>query len=169
MLIGDRYQIDTELGAGAMGTVYKGVDTTTQKVVAIKHLKPELTDLDMIERFKREGEALRALNHPNIVTMLDAVQAGDDYYLVMEYLPGGDLSTLLQKRRPAISQVLKLAIDIADALTRAHRLNIIHRDLKPANVLLAEDGTPRLTDFGVAHVGGKERVTVVDAIIGTIY
>ena len=168
MLIANRYRIDTELGAGAMGTVYKGEDTTTGQTVAIKHLKPELADLDLIERFRREGEALRELNHPNIVAILAAVEEGEDYYLVMEYLPGGDLNVLLQKRRLAISQVLRLAIDIADALTRAHRLNIIHRDLKPANVLLAEDGTPRLTDFGVAHLAEKERVTVVNSIVGTI-
>ena len=156
------------MGAGAMGTVYKGADTSTGQAVAIKHLRPEMADANLIERFRREGEALRDLNHPNIVTMLDAVEEGDDYYLVMEYLPAGDLNLLLQQRSLKISQILALAIDIADALTRAHRLNIIHRDLKPANVLLAEDGTPRLTDFGVAHVGKKERVTFADDIVGTV-
>jgi predicted ATPase len=167
-MIANRYRIDSEIGKGGMGTVYKGLDTQTGQVVAIKHLMPQVANRDLIERFKREGEALRELNHPNIVMMLDAIAENGDYYLIIEYLSGGDLNDLIQETKLPIKQVLQIAIDISDALTRAHRLNIIHRDLKPANILLADDGTPRLTDFGIAHIGTKERVTKTDMIVGTV-
>lgn len=166
--IAGRYVLHEELGAGGMGTVYRAVDRQTDTEVAVKHLKPEMARAELIERFKREGEALRELNHPNIVKMLDAVEENDNHYLVLEYLARGDLNTLLKDEDLSLEQVLKLAIEIADALTRAHHLNIIHRDLKPSNVLLADNGTPRLTDFGVAHIGTKERVTDTNAIMGTI-
>ena len=166
--IANRYRILSEIGRGGMGTVYKGQDTLTDQIVAIKQLKPELVTPNLIERFVREGNALRELNHPNIVKMLDDVEENGNHYLIIEYLPGGDLNKLLKAGQMPVDKVLQLAIDISDALTRAHRLNIIHRDLKPANVLLAEDGTPRLTDFGVAHIAEKERVTDTDIIIGTL-
>src|SRR5690349_24325968 len=85
----------------------------------------------------------------------------------MEYLAGGDLNHLLRQGRLPVGRVLEIAIDLADALTRAHRLNIIHRDLKPANVLLAEDGTPRLTDFGIAQIGTSSNITEAGSVIGT--
>ncbi|MCI0710996.1 MAG: protein kinase [Chloroflexi bacterium] len=167
-LITNRYQIENEIGSGGMGTVYCGLDTRTHEQVAIKHLKPEIARADLIERFKREGAALRDLNHPNIVKMLDAVEEHGNHYLVLEYLPGGDLGVLLDHESLPVERVVKLAIEIADALTRAHHLNIIHRDLKPGNVLLAEDGTPRLTDFGIAHIAQKERITETNALVGTV-
>jgi predicted ATPase len=166
--IANRYRILSELGQGGMGTVYKAEDSLTHSIVAIKHLKSELTAPELIERFKREGEALRELNHPNIVKMLDTVEENGNHYLIIEYLAAGDLNKLLKQGQLPTERILKLAIEIADALTRAHHLNIIHRDLKPANVLIAGDGTPRLTDFGIAHIKGKARVTASDAIIGTI-
>jgi len=168
-VIAERYRIDAEIGAGGMGTVYKGFDTSTQDIVAIKHLKSELATPDLLERFKREGESLRDLNHPNIVKMFASITENEQHFLVIEYLPGGDLRQLLQQGDTLqIETILKYAIDIADALTRAHHLNIIHRDLKPANVLIAADGTPRLADFGIAHFETKQRVTATNAIVGTI-
>jgi serine/threonine protein kinase len=166
--IAQRYEILEELGKGGMGTVYRGLNTASKQVVAIKELNPLLTTTELIERFKREGEALRELNHPNIVKLLDTVEHDGAYYLVMEYVSGGDLHDLLKAGQLPIERCLRLALDLADALTRAHKLDIIHRDLKPANVLLAEDGTLRLSDFGVARIGQKERVTATDMIIGTI-
>ena len=169
MIVG-RYQVRDKIAEGGMGTVHKGTDIHTGETVAIKLLKPGViaNEPNMIERFAREGEALRDLNHPNIVKMLDAVEEDGYHYLIMEYLPGGDLKTLLTADGLPHAKVMQIAIDIADALTRAHRLGIIHRDLKPANILIAEDGTPRLTDFGVALVVDKERLTDIDAIVGTL-
>jgi len=166
--IGARYQIQQEIGAGGMGMVYLGKDTLTNILVAIKKLKPQITTPELIERFQREGEALRALNHPNIVKLLDTIQEDDQYYLVMTYVDGGDLSKRIAQGGLSISEILHIGIDLSDALTRAHKLDIIHRDLKPANILISEDGTILLTDFGVAHFGAKQRLTEADNIVGTV-
>ena len=166
--IGNRYFLQQEIGAGGMGSVFLGQDIQQKQQVAIKHLKPELARPDLVERFQREGEALRKLNHPNIVGMLDNVEEEGQHYLVMEYVAGGDLSDILDEGSLSLEKIISLAIDVCDALTRAHRVGIIHRDLKPPNVLIATDGTPRLTDFGIAHVIEKERVTETGAIIGTL-
>ncbi|MBU1700289.1 MAG: protein kinase [Candidatus Eisenbacteria bacterium] len=169
--IGGRYTLGSRLGSGAMGDVYQAADASSGHTVAIKILKPDLIQRhpEMLERFRREGEALRDLNHPNIVTLLDVIEEGNRHYIVMEYVAGGDLAALLAASPEGmpIDRSLNLALDLADALTRAHRLNIIHRDLKPANVLLAEDGTPRLTDFGIAHFAGEESLTDEGAVVGT--
>jgi len=168
--IGLRYKIDKLLGQGGMGSVYLGFDTETAQPVAIKALKEAVVDLDpmLVERFEREGEALRKLNHPNIVKILDLVKDNDQQYIVMDYVGGGDLQQLIrQQGRLPIDRTLELALDIADALARAHRLNIIHRDIKPANVLLAKDGTPRLTDFGVARMDDRTRMTETGQVVGT--
>ncbi|MCL4256325.1 MAG: serine/threonine protein kinase, partial [Anaerolineae bacterium] len=174
-LIGGRFKLDKIVGMGGMATVYRGTDSQTGETVAIKHLKPDviLHDPDIVARFEREGEALRRLNHPNIVKVLTTVVGNNQHYVVMEYVGGGDLNDLIQKHRQEntlipIQRILEIALDLSDALTRAHRLKIIHRDIKPANVLLADDGTPRLTDFGVAHFSDSTKVTQTGALIGTI-
>ncbi len=170
MHIGNRYKIEKQIGVGGMGTVFKGTDTQTGATVAIKHLKPDILRADphQLDRFIREGELLRQLNHPNIVKMLDAIDHGDDHYLIMEYVAGGSLHDVLQKTpQLSIQRVLYTALDVADALTRAHRLNVLHRDIKPANVLLDADGTPRLTDFGMAR-SGNVNITEEGTIVGTL-
>ncbi len=172
--IGDRYEFDRTtdiIGKGGMGTVYKGIDTLTGEPVAIKQLKPDIIEEnpDFVQRFEREAEALRRLNHPNIVTVITTIADDDAHYLVMEYVGGGSLWDEMNTIKPLpIARVLQIGLDLSDALTRAHRLKIIHRDLKPANVLIAEDGTPRLTDFGVAQIQDKTRVTRTGAVVGTL-
>ncbi|MBI1256991.1 MAG: protein kinase [Chloroflexi bacterium] len=163
-----RYTLGQRIGSGGMGDVYRGLDTQTQTAVAIKILKSELATQEMVQRFIREGEALRQLNHPNIVKLLDAIHEDGRYFLVMELVEGGSLDDLLmQTPRLPITKVLNIALDLADALTRAHRLNIIHRDIKPANVLLANDGMLRLTDFGIARVVDSN-ITETGSLLGTI-
>ncbi len=173
-LIAGRYLIENlhldRIGRGGAGNVYRALDNVTNRPVAIKHLKPELiaADRSLVARFEREGEALRRLNHPNIVAMLATEHEGDEYYLVMEYVPGGSLAEMLERdRQLPLESVMRIALELADALTRAHHLNIIHRDIKPANVLLAQDGAPRLTDFGVAHFGDLAPITQTGALTGT--
>lgn len=154
-----------------MGEVYRAVDQETGQVVAVKRLKPELVlkNPTFVERFMREGEVLQQLNHPNIVRIIDTFAADGDHYLVMEYVDGGSLETLLQKQpRLPIDQALRIAIDLADALARIHRLNIIHCDLKPSNVLLTRDGVPQLTDFGAAHIEYTARLAPRGTVIGTV-
>jgi serine/threonine-protein kinase len=156
-IVGGRFEIaDPErdlLGRGGMGDVYRGIDTRTGELVAVKVLRSEVVTgaPDAVARFIREGEALRELNHPNIVKMVAAVEEGGRHYLVMEYVPGGSLRDLLERQEALpVTRTVEIALEVADALTRAHHLGIIHRDLKPSNVLLAEDGTPRVSDFGHA-------------------
>ena len=168
------YTLGDSIGSGAMGIVYKAVDDRTGKTVAVKALRPEIARYDdlLLERFKREGQALRDLNHPNIVSLLDVFKEDGNHFLVMEYLPDGDLAALIAAAPDGVGlpldDALNIALELADALTRTHHLDIIHRDLKPANVLIASDGTPRLTDFGIAHLGAVEPLTQTHQLLGTI-
>src|SRR5450432_1308823 len=134
MIVDNRFEIGSLLGQGGMGAVYQSVDRDSGQVVAVKRLKPELVaDADLLERFAREAEALRVLNHPNIVKVLATIQEGGQHYIVMEYVGRGSLDDLLRGQfHLPVSRILEIALDLADALTRAHRLSIIHRDLKPA-------------------------------------
>lgn len=169
--IARRWKITGVLGEGGMGDVYQGLDLETGETVAIKLLKPDIVDAmpSLVDRFKREIALLHQLNHPNIVRILGAVEEDGLHYLIMEYMPGGSLKDLLQAQSPLpIKRILEIALDLADALTRAHRLQVIHRDLKPANVLLAADGTPRLTDFGIAHVANSTSMTQSGMLVGTL-
>jgi serine/threonine protein kinase/predicted ATPase/DNA-binding SARP family transcriptional activator len=166
-----RYRQDELLSVGGHGELYYGVDLVTGAPVVIKRLRPELIkqSLEFISRFQREGEALHRLNHPNIVRMLTSFEQDDQYCLVMEYVPGGSLRTLLdQESALPADRVVAIGLELADALSRAHHLGIIHRDLKPENVLLAADGTPRLSDFGLARLEGADvRLTRTGAILGS--
>jgi serine/threonine protein kinase/tetratricopeptide (TPR) repeat protein len=169
-IIGNHFKIEKLIGYGGMGEVYRGVDTRSGEAVAIKYLKPEVIDFDpeIVKRFEREGEALRQLNHPNIVKVLATIQEEHRHYIVLEYVSGGSLADVLKKEeRLSVERTLEIALDLSDALTRAHRLKIIHRDIKPHNVLIAEDGTPRLTDFGTAHLGDRTQMTQTGTLIGT--
>ncbi len=167
-VIAGRYAIGEKIGSGGMGDVFRGIDQRTETPIAIKMLKSDLASDEMVARFVREGEALRQLNHPHIVTLLDAVQENGQYYLVMELVTGGALDDLLHRTsRLPLPHILNIALDLADALTRAHRLQIIHRDIKPANVLLTADSIPRLTDFGIARVHNSS-ITEQGNVMGTL-
>ena len=174
LTIADRFEIrDIEkdlLNRGGMTTVYRGVDTQTQQPVAIKALKPDLVigNPDLVARFTREGNVLRQLDHPNIVQIVAAVKDRGQPYLIMEYVGGGSLRDLLDTQSTlSVGRALDIAVPLANALSLAHRRGIFHRDLKPTNVLLADDGTPRLTDFGVAHLTGSDQLTQTGMRIGT--
>lgn len=168
-LIANRFAVGDMIGRGGMGEVFHGLDTQTETPVAVKVLKSEyiLRNPEAVERFQREGEALRVLNHPNIVKVLATARQDNHHYIVMEYVEGGTLADLMGKQpQLPVQRVLSIALELADALTRAHHLKIIHRDIKPANVLLAQDGTPRLTDFGVAQTSDSN-LTAAGVTVGT--
>ena len=146
------YQIDAPLGAGGMGEVYKATDTRLDRTVAIKVLPEHVAaDPDLKQRFEREAKTISSLNHPHICTLYDiGNQEGIDF-LVMEYLEGETLAQRLEKGALPLDQALTIAIEIADALDKAHRQGIVHRDLKPGNITLTAAGT-KLLDFGLAKL-----------------
>lgn len=161
-LLNDRFRLNDPIGQGGMGMVYRGLDLSSGEMVAIKHLRPELvrTDPKNLTRFEAEVAALGQLNHPNIVKLIANIRDGEDYYLVLEYIGGGDLRALLEReQRLSITQTLRLGIELADSLTRAHHLNIVHRDITPHNIMLTLDGVPKLTDFSVSQLETKRRIT----------
>ncbi len=145
-----RYEIVALLGAGGMGEVYRARDTRLDRTVAIKVLGPQLSS-GARERFEREARAIAALNHPHICVLHDVGRQGDIEYLVMECLQGETLAERLKKGPLPLDQALRYAIQIADAVDRAHRQGVLHRDLKPANIMLTSDGA-KVLDFGLAKV-----------------
>ncbi len=146
------YEILSSIGAGGMGEVYRARDTRLDRIVAIKVLPTHLADRsELRERFEREARTIASLNHPHICTLFDIGQQDGIDYLVMEYLEGETLAQRLQKGPLPLEQVLQFAIEIADALDKAHRKGVTHRDLKPGNIMLTKTGT-KLLDFGLAKL-----------------
>ncbi len=146
------YQIESPLGAGGMGEVYKATDTRLERTVAIKVLPAHVaSDPERKQRFEREAKVISGLNHPHICTLHDVGREGDVDFLVMEYLEGETLADRLSKGALPLDQALRYAIEIADALDKAHRQGVTHRDLKPANIMLTKAGA-KLLDFGLAKL-----------------
>jgi eukaryotic-like serine/threonine-protein kinase len=145
------YEIVGALGAGGMGEVYRARDTTLDRDVAIKILPDAFAvDAERVARFQREAKVLASLNHPNIAIIHGLEQAGNVHALVMELVPGEDLSQRIARGAIALDEAMPIARQIADALEAAHEQGIIHRDLKPANIKVRPDGTVKVLDFGLA-------------------
>src|SRR6201982_2719740 len=150
------YEILSAIGAGGMGEVYRARDTRLERTVAIKVLPAHLADKrDLRERFEREARTIASLNHPHICTLHDIGHQDGTDYLVMEYLEGETLAERLKKGPLPLNQVLRNAIEIADALDKAHRRGITHRDLKPGNIMVTKSGA-KLLDFGLAKLRGPQ-------------
>jgi Tol biopolymer transport system component len=144
------YEVQSPLGAGGMGEVYKAKDTRLERTVAVKVLPPHLSSSPEVrQRFEREAKTISQLSHPHICALHDVGREGDVEYLVMEYLEGETLSQRLARGPLPLEQTLRYGQEIADALDKAHRQGIVHRDLKPANVMLTKTGV-KLLDFGLA-------------------
>jgi eukaryotic-like serine/threonine-protein kinase len=144
------YEIQSPLGAGGMGEVYRARDPRLERTVAIKVLPTHLSaNPELRARFEREAKAISGLQHPNICVLYDVGSQGDIDYLVMEYLEGETVYDRLARKPLTLDEVLKIAIEVADALVKAHRSGIVHRDLKPGNVMLTKGGA-KLMDFGLA-------------------
>ena len=141
------------LGAGGMGVVYKARDTRLNRSVAIKVLPADkVSDPERKRRFIQEARAASALNHPNIITLYDIGSESGIDFIVMEYVAGKTLDQRIPRKGMRLSEALKLAIQITDALAKAHSAGIIHRDLKPTNVMVTEDGVVKVLDFGLAKL-----------------
>src|SRR5947209_16694013 len=135
------YEVQSSLGAGGMGEVYRALDTRLDRTVAIKILPSHLAEnAEARQRFEREARAISSLNHPNICTLHDVGQQNGVHFLVMEYLEGETLAERLRKGALPVQQVLKYGIEICDGLEKAHRAGIVHRDLKPGNIMLTKSG-----------------------------
>jgi CHASE2 domain-containing sensor protein len=168
-----RYEIDSELGKGAMGVVYLGKDPKIGRVVAIKTMalmqEFEADELkDVMERFFREAETAGRLNHPNIVTMYDAGEEHDLAYIAMEFLKGKDLGANIKPDNLLpVAKVLNIVSRVADALAYAHSLNVVHRDIKPANIMYdAASDTVKVTDFGIARITDSSK-TKTGMVLGS--
>jgi len=162
------YQIERELGQGGMAIVYLALQESLHRHVALKVIKPLLTaDEEFAQRFLREGRIIAQLSDPHIVTVYDIASHEGNYYLSMEYLPGGTLQRHI-RRGLLLDDALRIAQAIADALQYAHRRGVIHRDIKPQNILFRENGQPVLTDFGIAKtLGANSIMTRTGLSLGT--
>lgn len=173
VVLAGRWQLGSQLGAGAMGSVYRGRDLVLEREVAIKLLAPDFLDDDMmVARFRREAMASSRLVHPNIVTTLDFGLSDQTPYIVMELVEGVSLDQVLAHQgRLSMSRAVSLAEDVARGLDAAHRHDIVHRDIKPANVMVANSAggeRGRIVDFGIAQAPTKgSKLTQVGVAVGT--
>jgi serine/threonine protein kinase len=168
----DRYLIKDTLGKGAMGVVYKALDPTIDRVVAVKAIhenefRANPDGEEMEARFRREIHTAGLLTHANIVTVYDGGKDDNIHWIAMEYVDGPSLSALIKENhRIPVQATLDLVTKVCDAIDFAHRKNIIHRDLKPGNILLSTDGEPKLADFGIARIDSST-MTQTGVILGT--
>ena len=157
----DRYRIESRLGEGGMGVVYKARDTHLDRIVAIKVLPHDkISDPERKRRFVQEARAASALNHPNIVTVHDIRSESGVDFIVMEYADGRTLDQIVASKGLGITQSLRYGVQIADALARAHEAGIVHRDLKPSNVIVNDEGRIKVLDFGLAKLLDPPHVTL---------
>ncbi len=151
-----RYLVQSELGRGAMGVVYKATDSVLERTVAVKtvNMALERDGADRYEaRFYQEARAAGGLNHPNIVTVYDVGKSGEVVFMAMEYIEGPELRTLMVEGRPMpVSQAVTIAAQVADGLAYAHEHGVVHRDIKPANIMVPSGSPVKITDFGIARM-----------------
>jgi eukaryotic-like serine/threonine-protein kinase len=164
-----RYRLEARIGAGGMSTVYRATDETLQRQVAIKLMNREIaTDSDQLERFRREARAVAQLSHPHIVGVIDYGEDDSRPYIVFEYVEGETLKERIRRNgRLPITEAVAYAIEIARALGTAHARHIVHRDVKPQNVLIDEEGSAKVTDFGIARTLDEEGLTADGRVLGT--
>ena len=163
-IICNRYKILDHLGTGGMATVWLGYDTILDRQVAIKTFKIDANDEDAVKRFNREAKAVTSLSHPNIVSIYDVENEGEFYYLILEYVEGMTLKDYMLK-----NQRVHIAKQVAAGLSHAHQNGIIHRDIKPQNILMNENLTCKITDFGIARAYGDTTLTQTNQMLGTVY
>ena len=170
-LLGSRYEIIEKIGNGGMATVYKAKDLVLKRYVAVKILREEYTtDNEFIKRFNTEAESAASLTHPNIVSVYDVGKEGNLYYIVMELIKGKTLKEIIvEDGRMGWKWSVKIAKQIAQALETAHRNNIIHRDIKPHHIIITEDGTAKVTDFGIAKAVSNSTITAFGTTIGSVH
>lgn len=169
--INDRYQIIRSIGEGGMANVYLAHDMILDRDVAVKILRGDLADDEkFVRRFQREAIAASSLSHPNIVEMYDVGEDNGKYYIVMEYVEGKTLKSLIKKRGAlTLPEVIDIMQQLTSAISCAHDSNIIHRDIKPQNVLIKEDGIVKITDFGIAMALNSNELTQTNSVMGSVH
>ena len=171
-VLNDRYELQQRIGRGGMADVYLARDLLLDRPVAIKVLFPEYAvDPNFVERFRREAQAAANLNHPNIVGVYDWGRFENTYFMAMEYVQGRTLADILRANRSVTSQqAAEIAIEVAGALSFAHRSGVVHRDIKPANILIGSSGAVKVADFGIARAMNaptENNLTQVGSVMGT--
>ena len=163
-----KYRIVGQLGRGGAGVVYKAVDETLNRDVAIKTLSPDLANTEVMTRFRAEATILARLNHPQIATIYELFKSEGELLMVMEFVRGESLDKLTERLGPvAPDRAAYLIEQILQALEHAHGAGIVHRDIKPANVMITDEGGVKIMDFGIARVLGAEQKTVDFRLMGT--
>ena len=169
--IDGRYQVITRIASGGMGEVYRAHDAVLGREVALKVLHPQFAgDRGFVDRFRREARAAAILNHPSIVGVYDWGETEDTYFMIMEFVRGMNLRGLLsQYGRLEPAQVVEVALPVLSALEHAHGHGIVHRDVKPENILISEDGTVKVADFGLARAYADSYVSQAEGTVtGTV-
>ena len=170
-LIDNRYKIIGSIGEGGMANVYLAWDTILEREVAVKILRGDLShDEKFIKRFQREANAASSLRHPNIVEMYDVGEDEGKYFIVMEYVKGKTLKSLIKKRGALnLTEAIDIMLQITSGIACAHDSYIIHRDIKPQNILILEDGRVKITDFGIAMALKNNELTQTDSVMGSVH
>lgn len=169
--IDGRYQIIRTIGEGGMANVYLAYDTILDREVAVKILRGDLAgDEKFVKRFQREAKAASSLNHPNIVEMYDVGEDNGNYFLVMEYVDGRTLKSLIKKRGAlSLTETVDIMLQLTSGIAHAHDSYLIHRDIKPQNVLMLEDGRAKITDFGIAIALNSAELTQTNSVMGSVH
>ena len=170
-LLNDRYKIKEKRGSGGMALVYEAQDILLDRKVAIKMLRPEfVSDEDFINKFRHEAKAVARITHPNVVSIYDIVESEDSLYLVMEYIEGKDLKSLIKDRgQLSVVEALDIANQVTAGVEVAHENNIIHCDIKPHNILITDNNQVKVTDFGIARAATSTTITSTDTIMGSAH
>ncbi|MDD6154782.1 MAG: Stk1 family PASTA domain-containing Ser/Thr kinase [Eubacteriales bacterium] len=170
-LLSGRYELIEKVGEGGMAVVYKAKDRLLSRYVAIKILRPEFVrDASFVDSFRKESQQAAALQHPNIISVYDVGQEGSIYYIVMELVTGRTLSDVIKAEAPMnYKEVIRISKQIVSALSLAHSNNIIHRDIKPHNIMITDDGTAKLGDFGIAKAVSDSTLTETSKVIGSVH
>ena len=170
-MINDRYEVIKSIGEGGMANVYLAYDTILDRRVAVKVLRGDLSnDEKFVRRFQREALSASSLSHPNIVEMYDVGEDNGLYYIVMEYIEGKTLKQLIKKRGSlTLSEAIDIMLQLTDGISHAHDSYIIHRDLKPQNIMICEDGTIKITDFGIAMALNSTQLTQTNSVMGSVH
>ena len=163
------YRICGRLGSGGVGQVWRAIDTTLGRTVAIKALRPELAGhSDLAQRFRAEAQTLGRLNHPNIATLHSLLEENGALYMVLEYVEGQTFAELLRLRGPlGLERAFDLFHPVVDGLAYAHQAGVVHRDIKPSNLMVDARGLVKVMDFGIARFAGDQRVTRTGHLVGT--